>query len=306
MTAGSARFDADKIWYFKAPPLNPVPMIKVGIVGAGDLHFLVDTKETIRRRLEADCADRNAEGKPSISLDEAENIVREVILETHHHHIYPIGTPYERQDNNIDLIVGLRTEDGQRLISTSLTAVTPIERAHHIGVGPDLARFLIGRFGDGPLTTSDAVFLSAQILVYAEKQLSNVGGRRRIMVIYPFERSSGFVEEKTIRESERFVERMDAALQPVLFGATYTDVSDVEFVNRLETFKGEMMDVRKIRREIRLHLGSGIHATGLHPSLLATSGATEPPLAGPHSVKPSGELTLKKLQGNQGPETDGS
>lgn len=311
MTAGSGRFEGEKIWYFKAPPDSPDPVIKVGVAGAGHLHFLKDSKEAIRRRLEHECAERAAKGLEPISLDEAENIVREVVLETHTHHIYPIGNIFERQDYNIWVLVGLTTKDGQRLLSSDLTAVNPVERSQHLGMGPDLARFLISQFGDGPLTVTDAVFLSAQTLLYAEKHLSNVGGRRRIIVLYPFPRSSGWVKDEQIREHEEFIRRADAALQPVLFGGTYKDVPDSEFVNRLERFKSEMMEARRIKRHITIEVGAGILTATGYPASVAISQTVEPILPPEekqpgNTIRPTGELTLEKLPGHQTKEEEGS
>src|SRR4029453_6505343 len=104
------KFNGEKAWYLRFPPAAEIPGLKVGIVGAGYLPFLTSAKELIEHSL-----------NPDRALDDAKDIVGQAVHAIHEEHIYPYGSPYERGDVNISLLVGIVARDGRDLLTSNLT-----------------------------------------------------------------------------------------------------------------------------------------------------------------------------------------
>jgi hypothetical protein len=270
MTTDTGRFDDDKIWYFKIRRKpkedEPLPVFKVGVAGSGNRQFLIAFKEAVRHELKAQEVN---------TLDEAEAVIRGVLHEIHVDHIYKIGAPHERYDYNISSIIGIVAADGLRLLCSELTALTPVERFYTVGAGPELVRFLVSQYGTQRPDVHDAAFLASQVLIHGIKHVRDVGGDRRIMVLYEMKTDSGWVKESLLNQHEEFVKRFETAIRPVLFGGTNKNVSDLEFINRIEMFKGEMQELRKMKRQIVLSAQMG--AVRLHGNI-PTLTVTETPL----------------------------
>jgi hypothetical protein len=275
VTTGTGQFDDDKIWYLRFPPDAEKPTLKVGIVCAGNLQFSVHAKEDLRRALQ-----------PDMGLDEVEHTLKAVLHDLHHEHIYPIGTHYERQDYNVWTLVGISACDGSRLLSSELTGVNPVRFYRSIGGRDDLVRMLVAQAGPEPPSVGDLVFPSSQILFNARKHVRDVGGKTTIIVLRDVEHDAGFVKDEDINHHESAIEKFDLAARPVLYGLSNRHVDDLEFMNHIEKFKGALMDVREIRKNIIFRVGEGrIVLEPLRLSAMGVIGTSQPPLPLVESAK---------------------
>jgi 20S proteasome alpha/beta subunit len=280
MTTDAERFEDDKAWYLRFPADAKEPTLKIGIVGAGNLQNLRSVTDYIRRSL-----------TPDMTLDVAEHAVTSVLHEFYRDHVYPFGQAHEREHLNVWLLVGIVATDGRKLLSTELTTVAPVDRYKAIGIGTELANFLVKRSGIETAGIQDATFLSSQILQHAKRHVRDVNGPTRIIVLNPMMVPSGFVRQDTIRGHEQFADALDTAIRPVMFGATARNLSDLEFTNQLEQLKGSLMEARNIKRNITFHVGTG-HITSTVK--MWGHGQAISPSQPPNTVTATGDLKLEK------------
>jgi hypothetical protein len=246
MSTDSDKFNDDKAWYLRFPANATQPNLKVGIVGSGNTDFLRYTKELIERDL-----------RPDMDLVAAQGVIQGVLNKVHNKHIYPYGQPHERAVLDVEFVIGILARDGRRLLSTLLTTVTEVKTHHSTGAGRLLTNFLVKRSGFQQFDVNSAIALSVQILVYGERHVFGVGGPKRILVMRSLSQDAGWLREESIKKHEAFIEKFDAAIQPIMFGGPDKTVSDKDFAARLDKLRRDLLEVRSIKQNITIPIGAG-------------------------------------------------
>lgn len=236
----SLKFEGPKAWYYRYPPDAAQPTLKVGIVGAGDYSFIKFAAERIDGQLR-----EWIQGHGQASMDEVNGLIQGVINDIHLNHLYPVGQPYERP--TIDLLIGIRLHTGRiRLARTSLTAITKVQNYEAIGIGSDLANFLVTRLYSGRVTATTAAFWATQVLMHAKDYVPGCGGKSDVVVIFQAG-NAGFVKQDTIHKNEQFLTAFESAIQPVFFGGSDPTVDDRAFVARVDELATRLKALRDVR-----------------------------------------------------------
>lgn len=241
LSTATGRFDDNKIWYFKIQTPDGLNIYKIALAGSGNANFLTSVHQTIKRVL----TKRVADGLRT--LDEAEDEIREIIRDIHGRDIYPLGHRQDWYEYSIWTLIGIVNEDGGRLLRSETTGVTQVDRFQPIGVGPELVRYLASLAGPERLTKTQAVSLSAQILLHGSKHLLGVGGKRRVIALNEFRQRSGFVKDHIVHKHEDFAKTLDDAMSPLRFAATDKSVDNLEWVSRVDKLRHVLMEVRSIQ-----------------------------------------------------------
>jgi len=234
----SVKVDGPKAWYHRFPADATHPVLRVGIVGAGDYAFIRYASELIDRSLRL-MVDTN--GAPTV--DDAASVIQDVINHVHHDHLYPVGQALERP--TIDLLVGISVAAGVRPCRTSLTAMTKVSDYEAVGIGSDLANFLVKRTKGGRVSTANAVFWASEVLMHAKHYVPGCGGGSDVIILYTGG-GGGLVKEARIREHEDFVIAFEEAIQPVFFGGTDPSVTDDEFHGRVDQLSASLKSLRRV------------------------------------------------------------
>ena len=234
------RTAGQKAWFLRFPKKSTSPTLKVGIAGAGSIDFLRYTKDLIEHSL-----------RPEMDLNAAHGVIQGVINKVHQKHIYKYGQPHERQHLDINMVIGIVAKDGRKLFSTALTTISQVDSYHAVGVGRTLSNFLVNRLGRDRYTGSEAVSLAAQVLLYTSRYVKDVGGPRNILLMHDLGVDSGFLPPDFIKRRENFIDRFDAAIQPVMFGGSEESVSPQEYRNRVNNLVVELEALRSIASDPR-------------------------------------------------------
>jgi 20S proteasome alpha/beta subunit len=234
ISSDSFRIDGDKAWFLRVPPDAETPTLKVGVVGSGDLAFIRYAAELIRTGLDKD-----------MRKDDVQAVVQGVVNDIHHNHLYPYGQPHERPV--IELLVGVLAQDGRRLISTNLTAVSKVWNYEAVGTGSWLANFLIKRFYSGRLPLTSAIFLCTQVLLHAKTHVPKCGGSSRVLVMPDVRANAGFLRDEVVKEYERFVEKFDTLIQPLMFNRFNPNVDLSDFYRIVDDFALKLKTLRSSR-----------------------------------------------------------
>jgi hypothetical protein len=260
ISTNTNRMDGQKLWCYQFPrDTDQPPTLKVVLAGAGDAGYLRATADAIDRAL-----------RPEMTLDDARDAIQAVIDKVHLRRIYPYSTDaYLRP--SIRLLIGLVTSKGRRLLSTTQMAIAPVPTAEALGIGEELAQFLIKQSSDGALDNATAVSLSIQILMHARTHVPGCGGPSNVLVLRGLDDATGFVTQQTITAHESFFRQFDEAIRPVFFGGVDRRLSDTEFGVRVDALaiSLELMRREQFPREITLHAQPGpLGLTGGTPSLI--------------------------------------
>src|SRR5215510_2312690 len=150
----TVKLDDQKAWLFSYPKdtIDSLPLLRIGIAGAGDYGFIKFAAERLDEQLAAWVTQHG-----TVEIDDVNNAIQVVLTDIHHNHLYPYGQPHERP--TIDLLVGIWLRSSRmRLGRSSLTAVTKVWNYEAVGIGSDLANFLVRRFYSERISSSSAMF----------------------------------------------------------------------------------------------------------------------------------------------------
>ena len=260
VSTASLKIDGPKVWYFRYPPNATHPVLRVGVAGAGDYAFIKYASELIDRQLR-DWVEQHGQA----TMDEVNAIVQGVINDIHHNHLYPIGQPHERP--NIDLLIGISISDGRiRLARSSLTSITNVCDYEAVGIGSDLANFIVKRSYKSRVTVTNAVFWAAQVLMHAKHYVPGCGGSSDVVVLFKGF-GAGLVKQNTISNHERFLNDFESVIQPVLFGGANPTVDDQAFAAMVDDLAVRLKALRnvgfiqkqaeQVRQDIKIEVPTG-------------------------------------------------
>ena len=233
---GVARFDGDKAWFWSLPDEAENPLLKIAVVGSGDLAFIRYAAERIRFGLRVE-----------MNRDDVQSVIQGVVSDIHINHLYPYPEAADRPV--IDLLIAIRAPDGRRLLSTSLTTVSKVWNYNVVGTGSTLANFLIKRFLGGRFTVGEAAFLSAHVLFHVKRNILRCGGRTRIFVMYNDSHVAGFLRDDAVQEYEQYAERFEALIRPVLLNGSSDHLNAVEFANQVDSLAEQLKRLRPLQLE---------------------------------------------------------
>ena len=114
-----------------------------------------------------------------------------------------------------------------------------------VGIGSDLARFLIDRFHAERPSISTAVPLTVQVLKHAKDYVPGCGGPSKIIVI-PQQGKAGFVPAESVQKYEDSTSAFDSAIRPVMLAGPDTTVSDTEFAKHVDALAAKFKSLRDI------------------------------------------------------------
>lgn len=206
----TVKLDDQKAWLYSYPKQtdDTAPLLRVGIAGAGDYSFIKFAAERIDAQLDAWIAQHGA-----VEIDDVNDAIQTVLTDVHHEHLYPYGQPHERP--TIDLLIGIWLRSGRmRLARSSLTAVTKVWNYEAVGIGSDLANFLVRRFYSQRIPLSSAMFWASYALMHAKKYVPGVGGGSDIIALFK-SGTAGHLKAEHIAKYEKYAIEFEKAIHPV-------------------------------------------------------------------------------------------
>lgn len=218
----TVKFAGPKAWIYRYPRQGDNPVLQVGIVGAGDYGFIKFAAERIDNQLTL-WIDRHG----TASMDEVNDAIQVVIDDVHKNHLYPFGQPHERP--TVDLLVGIWLSGRIRLARTSYTAITKVWNYEAVGIGSDLATFLVRRSYTDRIPLSSAMFWASYVLMHAKNYVPGCGGPSDIIAMYK-SGTAGLVKRETITDYEKFAKDFDDAIHPVFLSGADRSVTKDAFM----------------------------------------------------------------------------
>jgi 20S proteasome alpha/beta subunit len=268
-----AKFDGPKAWVYSYPTESSDPILRIGIVGAGDYAFIKFASERIDHHASAWIAQHRI-----ATIDEAIDIVQLIISEIHKQHLYPAGRPEDRPA--IDLLVGIWVAGaGWRLVRTSLTAVTNVWNYEAIGTGSDLANFLVRRFYIDQIPISSAMFWASYVLMHAKHYVPGCGGSSDVIAM--LDTGAGKIQRETISKYEQFATDFENAIHPIFLSGA-ASVKQETFMQSVDELSIKLKLLRdpsfiqkqaeQVRRDVTVQLtgASAVGFIGSIPQVLIT------------------------------------
>jgi hypothetical protein len=257
LSTPTVKIDGPKAWIFAYPREAEDPQLRVCLVGAGDYAFIKFAAEQLDDLLMKWVAQH---GAPTI--DDVKDVIQTVIMDVHHEHLYPIGQPHERPA--IDLLIGLWLKSGRmRLARTSLTAVTKVWNYEAVGIGSDLANFLVRRFYADRIPISSAMFWASYVLMHAKKYVPGCGGPSDVIAMFK-SGTTGALKKGTIATYEQFATEFEAAIHPAFMGGADESVKQDLFMQCVDELAVKLKVLRdptfiqkqaeQVRRDITLRV----------------------------------------------------
>jgi 20S proteasome alpha/beta subunit len=256
----SVKVEDRKAWIYAYPRQAPDPVLRIGIVGAGDYSFIKFASEQLDAQLAAWFGQHS-----DIDMDEVGEAIQSVISDIHHNHLYPYGDPHLRPE--IDLLIAIWiASKGYRLVSTSLTAVTKVWNYEAVGIGRDLAHFLVRRFYADRIAMSSAMLWASYVLMHAKRYVPKCGGPSDVIAMFQ-SGTTGMVKKETVAEYERIATEFETAMHPAFLAvgnkeAPYLTLVD-DLAIKLKTLHDPnflQQQVEQVRRDIVLQ--AGVQALG--------------------------------------------
>lgn len=213
---------------------------QVGFALAGDA--------ALARMAIDDCRDVLESATRPLSTSRIVQLLRPIIRRTYLEHVDARPLP-ERRDCNFQLLIGVSGQgDMPRLYATSETAMYQVQRYECVGVGSEIARYVIecGHDPHHPELTFDferqAITLALQTLVAAKEHVEGVGGSSEFLLV---ERNR---VTKAIPFNTRSVEPLARSYQNYATSllSTLADDNEDDFVE--EMLEGFVKYARYIRK----------------------------------------------------------
>ncbi len=177
---------------------------------------------------------------------EIEEIVEQTILEVHRKHIryYPAEPkPY------FSLLVGIRDDNGVRLLLTAGTSVRRITQYACIGIGDTLANYLCRGLMPQQEPSEEAALLAVQILDQVKNNVPGCGGLFSEVVILPKYGPISKINPSKLLDIEYRARDFNILLKPLLMSFSNPTISDSEFETKLAEFNEQCRRVREEAQE---------------------------------------------------------
>lgn len=263
--ADESKYAVRKGWYLRFPNAK-VPAIRIGVVGSGDIELVNKFVELLKARI-----------KPTMTLEAVEETIEQLLLEIEQKYQSPLPTD-DRPSFNA--LLAVRVGPDAVLLRTDGLMATPVEDFEAIGMGTAVADFVVRHEKPGPLTVAAGVLFACRVLLRAKKHVVGCGGPSRLIVVYN-NRDSGDVKTEHVEACERFIEKMDDAIRPVLLAGMDFAVNSETFKQRLAEFAANVEQGRVAElQDLRMRLNRPVSEPELATPDLLPVGSLGPPDSG--------------------------
>ena len=194
---------------------------------------------------------KSAEASGPPHLDAWTNAMSEAALAVHEKYwkVYAAG-----QQPDTEIIFGLSTPEGVRLLKSFGPIVNPVPRFEVSGASYELGPYIAERMYGGAtpastyMETADAVILALYLLQQTKAYVEGVGGQSHVAVLYPNGQHK-FLSYEEVGAASRHLGSIDAAITELLIALPNMEKSDDDFGRATTVFMNKLQRFRRNHKE---------------------------------------------------------
>ena len=234
LAAGTALTDASDKWPQRCFFERTMPRYRIALAGCGNADLVRLAFDHLSRELdeEDDLQDIRRRAEKMLS-----RLAKKYLF------CYEASDPRRPE---LELLLAVRMQDGASLLLKSEeNRICQVEDWVFVGPGSALAATVASWLYEPNLSSQVVSSLVPQILFWVRQHVADSGTAARLLVL---REGTGAEEAPPAAPADEFFWGLHTSLRPILTGCVDSNVSDVEFDDRLRWFEEKMSAVRQSLR----------------------------------------------------------